>query len=441
MPKNEKYLRLAKSRKNKPLDIDLQKIAKEYEKLLHKKFSYLFQGNLKVDFQFKKENFYHLLGFHKLTDVTVVRMVETHQMKRETFFEYVLSGRIGLDKTDKNIVDSDIIVNICDTKKKSDLGEIKANRFAVFSEKNILELLLSDPVIDFEDSDCDTLIDADKIFFKLHKEKMRNLNLFVGFDAQKNQHFISTFFLEMIADKFKIKKDGTPQSVIYILSRRIINTTNNETEDFMIKWENVRKELLELPCYRAQRRLKTWINSPHIQTIDVEYNIDEQQKMLKKYDKEKKKLQHLYHILELIKDLNGKDTKEHAILELMEYDIDAEVEEEIVEYIEKDAGKVKEQLDRIEHKASSLENKMSKFKQFLPELRLLEFEEVKYIYQQYLPEFKIEYEIVSQMIRDEKIYQKTLNPEKFKEYYNNYKDGMEIVYEEIAASVNPEESF
>ena len=92
-------------------------------------------------------------------------------------------------------------------------------------------------------------------------------------------------------------------------------------------------------------------------------------------------------------------------------------EEEIVEYIEKDAGKVKEQLDRIEHKASSLENKMSKFKQFLPELRLLEFEEVKYIYQQYLPEFKIEYEIVSQMIRDEKIYQKTLNPEKFKEYY------------------------
>lgn len=433
MPKNEKYLRLAKSRKNKPLDIDLQKIAKEYEKLLHKKFSYLFQGNLKVDFQFKKENFYHLLGFHKLTDVTVVRMVETHQMKRETFFEYVLSGRIGLYKTDKNIVDSDIIVNICDTKKKSDLGEIKANRLAVFSEKNILELLLSDPVIDFDDSD--------KIFFKLHKEKMRNLNLFVGFDAQKNQHFISTFFLEMIADKFKIKKDGTPQSVIYILSRRIINTTNNETEDFMIKWENVRKELLELPCYRAQRRLKTWINSPHIQTIDVEYNIDEQQKMLKKYDKEKKKLQRLYHILELIKDLNGKDTKEHAILELMEYDIDAEVEEEIVEYIEKDAGKVKEQLDRIEHKASSLENKMSKFKQFLPELRLLEFEEVKYIYQQYLPEFKIEYEIVSQMIRDEKIYQKTLNPEKFKEYYNNYKDGMEIVYEEIAASVNPEESF
>ena len=319
MPKNEKYLRLAKSRKNKPLDIDLQKIAKEYEKLLHKKFSYLFQGNLKVDFQFKKENFYHLLGFHKLTDVTVVRMVETHQMKRETFFEYVLSGRIGLDKTDKNIVDSDIIVNICDTKKKSDLGEIKANRLAVFSEKNILELLLSDPVIDFDDSD--------KIFFKLHKEKMRNLNLFVGFDAQKNQHFISTFFLEMIADKFKIKKDGTPQSVIYILSRRIINTTNNETEDFMIKWENVRKELLELPCYRAQRRLKTWINSPHIQTIDVEYNIDEQQKMLKKYDKEKKKLQRLYHILELIKDLNGKDTKEHAILELMEYDIDAEVEE------------------------------------------------------------------------------------------------------------------
>ena len=79
-----------------------------------------------MDFQFKKENFYHLLGFHKLTDVTVVRMVETHQMKRETFFEYVLSGRIGLDKTDKNIVDSDIIVNICDTKKEIRLRRDKS---------------------------------------------------------------------------------------------------------------------------------------------------------------------------------------------------------------------------------------------------------------------------------------------------------------------------
>ena len=50
MPKNEKYLRLAKSRKNKPLDIDLQKIAKEYEKLLHKKILLFISGKFESGF-------------------------------------------------------------------------------------------------------------------------------------------------------------------------------------------------------------------------------------------------------------------------------------------------------------------------------------------------------------------------------------------------------
>lgn len=70
MAKVNKYLLQGKKTKAQ-LHIDLQQIAVEYEKLLNKKICYYFQGNIKTEFQFKMENFYHLLGFHKLTDVTV----------------------------------------------------------------------------------------------------------------------------------------------------------------------------------------------------------------------------------------------------------------------------------------------------------------------------------------------------------------------------------
>ena len=71
MAKNEKYLRYAKRKKKIQLDIDLQQLAVEYRRLLNKKFCYVFSGGIEIQFQFKMENFYHLLGFHKLTDVTV----------------------------------------------------------------------------------------------------------------------------------------------------------------------------------------------------------------------------------------------------------------------------------------------------------------------------------------------------------------------------------
>ena len=151
MAKNDKYLQYAKSRKKAQLDIDLQQLAVEYSRLLNKKFCYVFSGGIEIHFQFKMEKFYHLLGFHKLTDVTVVKMVEDHKLKKEDFFKYVKDGRITMDSTDAAIVGDydDKILNIQDSNKKSDLGEIKTHRFQFFSEPQVLELLKNDPVIDF----------------------------------------------------------------------------------------------------------------------------------------------------------------------------------------------------------------------------------------------------------------------------------------------------
>lgn len=66
----KKYEKVVSSRKDKVF-YNLQELAKEYEKLLNKKFCYIFQEKKIIEFQFKRENFYHLLGFHKLGDVSV----------------------------------------------------------------------------------------------------------------------------------------------------------------------------------------------------------------------------------------------------------------------------------------------------------------------------------------------------------------------------------
>ena len=152
MSKSNKYLQYAKIRSKTQLNIDLQQIALEFGRLLDKKFCYVFSGGIRVEFQFKMENFYHLLGFHKLSDVTIIKMIENHKLKKEDFYKFVRDGKISMDTTDAGIVGDfeERIVHIQDTEHKSDFGDIKANRFQFFSEKNVLALLLSDPVIDFD---------------------------------------------------------------------------------------------------------------------------------------------------------------------------------------------------------------------------------------------------------------------------------------------------
>lgn len=201
-----------------------------------------------MEFQFKMEGFYHLLGFHKMSDVSVVKMIENYRMKKDDFFKYILEEKITLDKTDESIVDDEQIVNICETKRVSDFGEIKAHRFMYFSEKNVLELLLSDPVINFENSDCDSVIEADKIFFRLNKDKVRNLNLFICFDQEKESYFVSTFFLEMVRDKYRLKDNGDAQPVLYILSIRVWLVKCSFQRKFCFHSKKIIKKHLCLKC-------------------------------------------------------------------------------------------------------------------------------------------------------------------------------------------------
>ena len=420
MAKSDKYLQYAKSRKKTQFDIDLQQLATEYSKLLNKKFCYVFSDGAKIQFQFKMENFYHLLGFHKLTDVTVVKMVEECKLKKEDFFKYVRDGKITMDSTDTTIVGDldEKILNIQDSNKKSDLGEIKTHRFQFFSEPQILELLKNDPVINFDKEECETIIDADKVFFKLIAEKSRNLNLFIGYDNTVKRHFISTFFVEMEKDKFLQKKDGNPQQLLKILSREVIDTQRNKTIEFFIKWQNVRMEFKNEPFYKGQARLKTWIKDVHISSKQVMNEINTQHKLLGEYQEKVEQLRERFDILGLIAQLNIPEEREEAQLKLMEYNIDADSDEELQAYKQYDIIQVKRDKLDMEKRLETLKNKLQKHKKYLPDIKEMEIQEVMRAYQVYLPEVKLEYKRVGKMLEMHEIFDNTFFPEEFEKLYN-----------------------
>lgn len=421
MGKNAKYLQYAKSRNKLPIHINLQQLALEFDKLLNKKFFYIFSGGIRVEFQFKMENFYHFLGFHKLSDVTVIQLVENHKIKKEDFFKYVRDGKITMEETNQDILggfDKEI-VNIQDTCHKSDFGDIKANRFQFFSEKNVLDLLLSDPVINFDSKDCNTVIDADKVFFKLITNKFRNLNLFIGYNEKENNYYISTFFLEKEKDKYLLKLSGEPQSQLKILSRSIFNTENNNIIDFFVKWENVRAEFINEPYYKGQKKLKTWIKNKHILSNQVRDEIKIQETLLQKYKKQFEELTLKFYIADAISQLEIDEKNEAAQLQLMEYNIDAENEVEIAKYRNLDLPQIKNDKQRIQLKLCALENKLKNHKKYLPDIIELEKQEIIMVYQEYLKEVTLNKEQVGKVLNHYNLFDKILFPPTFADIYSN----------------------
>lgn len=421
MSKNNNYLKYAKSRNKTHINIELQQIAAEYSKLLNKKFCYFFSGGVRIEFQFKMENFYHLLGFHKLTDVTVVRMVENRRLKKEDFFKHIYDGKITMEISDLKVIGDfeTNIVHIQDTSHKSDFGEVKAHRFQYFTEKNVMDMLLSDPVIDFESEDCDTVIEADKIFFKHVTETVRNLNLFIGYDETENQYFTSTFFLEKEKNKFKVKNSGEPQPELKILMRRIIDTQNNSLIDFCVKWENVRREFINEPFYKGQSRLKAWIKSKHVLSKEVVEEIKIQQELLQQYQKDVDELTLQYNIVNLIQQLGEEEKKIDAQLALMEYEIDAENETEIDTYRALEIGTIRTDKFKMEAKTEALINKLQKHEKHLPDIVELEVQEVLLVYQACLPDVSLESEWIKEMLQQYDIFDENVLPEEFLKRYKS----------------------
>ena len=109
---------------------------------------------------------------------------------------------------------------------------------------------------------------------------------------------------------------------------------------------------------------------------------------------------------------------EEVALQLMKYDIDAELDNEIAPYIEMDLQELNQSLNKIEEKMKVVARKIKRFVKFLPGLRMLEIEEVKIAYRPYMDTQKMSDEIISKIIDEYELFEKTIIPSNFIKIYD-----------------------
>lgn len=79
--------------------MDIRHIAQEYYKLIGKQYIIGIGNGEEIRLSFKREDFYHLIGFPKFKDASIVRMIEDSAYNKRQFFQDVLNGKISFDET------------------------------------------------------------------------------------------------------------------------------------------------------------------------------------------------------------------------------------------------------------------------------------------------------------------------------------------------------
>ena len=68
--------------------------AKLYEKLLGKDYAFVIENDIKIIIHFSAENFYHLLGLEKLTDVEQLKNKQPARVYKQILSETIKSSTI-----------------------------------------------------------------------------------------------------------------------------------------------------------------------------------------------------------------------------------------------------------------------------------------------------------------------------------------------------------
>lgn len=124
-----------------------------------------------------------------------------------------------------------------------------------------------------------------------------------------------------------------------------------------------------------------------------------------------------YNILTAVLNLDVENEKQAAQLKLMEYGIDAENEDEIVQYKSMDETQIKSDKIRMEAKLSALENKLQRHEKHLPNVIELEQQEVMLVYQEYIKELKLDKEKIGKVLDSNEMFTNMIYPERFLDIY------------------------
>ena len=153
----------------------------DYMRLKDCRTEYLRANGTTIEVTYKEENFAHLLGLHKLTDIQLVQF--------------------WTDKNNKTVKLKDVIKRIkkekfTDSMVKSSVFYSKiADRYESFSYENLTTLTYTDAVINFNPNLINSKIKSDYLLFEEKTNKEYN-HLGIALDSRTGSRYLETFFHE-----------------------------------------------------------------------------------------------------------------------------------------------------------------------------------------------------------------------------------------------------
>lgn len=151
----------------------------DYIRLKNCRAEYLLSTGIIIDFTYKEENFIHLLGLHKLTDIQLIQLFNDKSNKKVQT-KYIIS-RIKKNKFTDAMVKASVFY-----------PDIKS-RYESFSYDNLTTLTYTDAVVNFNPALINSKIKSDYILFEQKINNEYN-HLGIAEDSITKKRYIETFF-------------------------------------------------------------------------------------------------------------------------------------------------------------------------------------------------------------------------------------------------------
>ena len=158
---------------------ELQQKYNDYLRLKNCRAEYLLSNGMSIDFVYKVENFIHLLGLHKLTDIQLIQLFNDRNNKIVQT-KYIIS-RIKKNKFTDEMVKSSVFY-----------PDIES-RYESFSYDNLTTLTYTDAIINFNPTLIKSRIKSKYLLFEQKANHEYN-HLGIAEDGNTNCRYIETFF-------------------------------------------------------------------------------------------------------------------------------------------------------------------------------------------------------------------------------------------------------
>lgn len=420
--------------------MNIQKLAQEYQKLEVNKYYFGIENGECIQLRFLDKNFYHLLGFHKFKEATIVKMIEDGAYYKDKFYNNVLEGNLLFDgkkiefKNNSTYLSAGKFVHFSDVKETDGIKMVVDNRFPYFSYDNIMALFNSQLIVLYDKNKGNSWnkIDAEKIFFKFMTSEKRNLNLFIKHSKSSGCEAPVSFSLEEVINSYLLtgnqckEKEQEKATIIYIA---IQNKGNVEFSKYEIYWDRVRYKYSKRVSenYVAEKRLHDYFyeKGKGIKSYEVKVVLNQVVAELNENVNQLNEVEILLDI-EILKmkyaEIPETDSNINAALELLEtYGIDIQMKSSQTACSNEDIEELIGKKEVLKKKITKLNTKIKKIRSNLPKLHQLEKEEIIHVYSVFLPEInKYEDSFFDYLVDKCRVLEKNMKPRDIKELYRIY---------------------